>query len=728
MRLSGWLAVACVASNCVGFAGAQSTAPASQHVPYRFSPVTIVAGGFIPGIVFHPGQKGLAYARTDIGGAYRWDADTGKWIPLNDWTPAETGDYMGVESIGLDPSDPQKLYLAVGRYTKSWAGNGAILRSSNQGRSFEMTKLPIQVGGNEDGREAGERIAVDPNDGKKLYFGSRNDGLWLSTDAGKTWAREKSFPGVSTNQIGVVFEIFDKASGAAGKATPVIYAGVSTTGASMFRSADAGATWQPVSDAPKGLLPIQAVLAPNRVLYVTYADAPGPNGMMTGQVWRMSLDDGKWKQITPRTPNQGGEPTFGYAGVSVDWQHPETLVVSTMDHWNGGDDIFRSTDGGKHWTGLKERSAMDASLSPWLIGNKPTADFGHWLGAVAIDPFDSGHILYGTGATMWGTHDAAAGDGATSKEIHWTVAAAGIEETAVITLLSPPTGDAHLLSGVGDIGGFRHVDFAVSPHGGAMKYPQLSNTDTLDYAGLSPESQVRVGRAWGPDAHGANSVDGGKSWHKFPTEPEGGKNGGNAAISADGQLIFWSVRDGMLSSTTDQGEHWKMFSGAPKNSEIVADKVMPRQFYLYNGETGDFFVTLEDGTRFVKASVLAKGGRLVAVPGKAAELWLATWDSGLFHARPGKPFTQIAGVTQARSIGFGKPETEGGPPVAYLVGKVNGVGGIFRSTDDGATWVEIDDDQHHFGDVGAVTGDPRIFGRVYFGTNGRGAFYGDPEK
>lgn len=41
-------------------------------------------GGFVPNIIFNPSQKGLAFARTDIGGAYRLNSDD-TWTPLTDF-------------------------------------------------------------------------------------------------------------------------------------------------------------------------------------------------------------------------------------------------------------------------------------------------------------------------------------------------------------------------------------------------------------------------------------------------------------------------------------------------------------------------------------------------------------------------------------------------------------------------------------------------------------------
>ncbi|MNM97725.1 Endoglucanase Z precursor [compost metagenome] len=62
----------------------------------------------------------------------------------------------------------------------------------------------------------------------------------------------------------------------------------------------------------------------------------------------------------------------------------------------------------------------------------------------------------------------------------------------------------------------------------------------------------------------------------------------------------------------------------------------------------------------------------------------------------------------------------------YTSAKIDGVRGIFRSNDAGATWIRINDDQHQYASTNSViTGDPRIYGRVYIGTNGLGIVYGD---
>src|SRR5437773_703989 len=63
-------------------------------------------GGFIPGIVFNQTQAGLVYVRTDIGGVYRQDPATKKWIPLLDWVDWTRWGLTGAASVASDPVSP----------------------------------------------------------------------------------------------------------------------------------------------------------------------------------------------------------------------------------------------------------------------------------------------------------------------------------------------------------------------------------------------------------------------------------------------------------------------------------------------------------------------------------------------------------------------------------------------------------------------------------------------
>ena len=63
----------------------------------------------------------------------------------------------------------------------------------------------------------------------------------------------------------------------------------------------------------------------------------------------------------------------------------------------------------------------------------------------------------------------------------------------------------------------------------------------------------------------------------------------------------------------------------------------------------------------------------------------------------------------------------------YLSGKVNGVSGFFRSDDEGANFVCINDDAHQYGGSNVIIGDSRVYGRAYIAPGGRGILYGDPK-
>src|SRR5215207_4936433 len=234
-----------------------STLPPSsvnaQAPQYIWRNVQVVGGGFIPGIVFSQTEPNLLYARTDIGGAYRLDPATNRWVPLLDSVGWDDWNLTGVVSIATDPVNPNNVYVAAGTYTNDWTSqNGAVLRSSDRGATWQRTMLPFKLGGNMPGRGAGERLVVDPNRNSTIYLGvTDGNGLWRSTDSGVTWARVTSFPnpgnyvqdpadpnGYLNRNQGIYWVTFDKRTGTAGGTTQTIYVGVADAGASVYRSAD----------------------------------------------------------------------------------------------------------------------------------------------------------------------------------------------------------------------------------------------------------------------------------------------------------------------------------------------------------------------------------------------------------------------------------------------------------------------------------------------------------
>jgi len=178
-------ALLCVACN------ESPVSPESEQGPYVWKSVQIVGGGFCDGIIFHPKAKDVRYARTDMGGAYRWDKEEGRWMPLLDFVSYADNNFIGVESIAVDPNDKNTVYLDCGTYTSST--DGAIFWSHDGGRTFGRTDVPFKMGGNENGRGNGERMMVDPNNSNIIYVGTRQAGLWRSTDKAQSFEQVASF-------------------------------------------------------------------------------------------------------------------------------------------------------------------------------------------------------------------------------------------------------------------------------------------------------------------------------------------------------------------------------------------------------------------------------------------------------------------------------------------------------------------------------------------------------
>ena len=188
---AGTLALLLVCSLLFVQTSAQPTYAADITESYTWKPLKIGGGGFVTGLVVHPTTTDLFYIRTDVGGAYRWNESTDTWsqMLLSDRVPNPTKDDYRVESIAISRSNSQTVYVAVGEDHGSESGSGRILKSTNRGQSWSDSGQRWWMQGNGGGRTGGERLAVDPNNGSVVYFGSRRQGLWRSTNGGDSWGQ-----------------------------------------------------------------------------------------------------------------------------------------------------------------------------------------------------------------------------------------------------------------------------------------------------------------------------------------------------------------------------------------------------------------------------------------------------------------------------------------------------------------------------------------------------------
>jgi len=238
-----------------GASGVATAAPGTRWMNVKYG-----GSGYVPGLVFHPTSPNVLYARTDMGGSYRWDAATSTWIPITDGFGIREEFFNGAESIALDANDDKRVYLVTGMY--DWSGsNGRLYISTDRGDNWTHADLPFRVGSNDPGRAIGERLVVDPNQSSILYYGSRTSGLWKSSDFGQNWAQVTSlssfqYPGDQIPSLpgrtaaGIEGVLFDTSNTGSGTATQNLYVSVGPDYAAaaglaynLYKSTDGGASW-----------------------------------------------------------------------------------------------------------------------------------------------------------------------------------------------------------------------------------------------------------------------------------------------------------------------------------------------------------------------------------------------------------------------------------------------------------------------------------------------------
>ena len=700
---------------------------------YDWDNVEIVGGGYTSGIEYSKIEEDLVYARTDIGGAYRMDKITREWIPLTDSTPGSKWGHMYIQSMMPDPVMASRVYILVGAYTNGWDPNkGALMRSDDYGDTWTVvTDLPFHVGGNEKSRNAGERIAIDPNNNNIVYIGSQTDGLYKSTDAGVTFNKVSSFTNIGTYKeedtyVGITWIVFDSEKKNANGTTD-IYVGVGDKENSIYCSKDAGSTWSAVAGQPttaECTVPMRAEIA-NNTLYMTFGNKAGPYEVTAGAVYKYDLSTGAWTDISPKSATY-----FGYGGLSIDAQDTNVMAVSTIGRWGWkqNDNIFYTTDGGQTWVSFfdndadgdfsRDRFELDFSESPWLVWGEEYAKLGWMMGDVNINPFNSDELIWGTGATIYFASNLT--DITTNTKVQVRAHCKGIEETAVLYLAVPETGDVKLYSAMGDIDGFSHKDLTQAPPN-ANDHGSNGNSTCIEFAWDNPSFVVRGGG----NTILAYSTDAGDTWTRCSIPGGfGDYNEVMIAVNTDGSVIMTSNGSNTYYST-DRGSSWITPNGLPNGATVSADRVNKNIFYAFTSSA--IYISNDAGKNFTKCSVnVTETTQIRSVPGHEGEI-MAAGKNGLYRIYDMGNSADRLTNKEIQAVGLGAGKTADSYNAIYAAGTINNIFGIFRSDDLGETWIRINDDEHQWGTsyIAAITGDPNVYGRVFLATNGRGIIWGE---
>ena len=731
--------------------------------------VKIGGGGFVSGIVT---GKEVMYARTDVGGAYKYNYETRQWDQLFAFINEEDKGYLSVDAMAIDPTDDDTVYFLVGCAYFS-AERTAIFKTTDGGKTFkeiEVTDL-IKVHGNGYGRQCGEAIAIDPENPDVLYCGGDTDGLIMSTDAGETWEYVDSFNdlGLFTNEIKwptwtetiektTVGESYVDCNGIATIAVEdgKVYVGVSdnTIGANVY-VADVGKdNWEPLSaDLPTSAFPSRINKDADGNLLIAYVGGLHFNGT-GGGVYKYDTTSGAVTNISPTENSFGG-------CVSLP-DDANTLVATTCGVWSSqlwyegaweddkvcwGDQFYRSKDGGKTWESITPGNAKGWG-QPLQADYLQDAGYGwirnkaiHWCGAIVLDPRDEDRILITSGNGVF------ACDNVWDELPVYYFHPDGIEEVVCLDMISAPGKDP--VSVIGDYDGFVHKDVKEIP---AQHQPNMGSTGGVAYCPQNPDVMIRIAENNNDIAPGFYTLDGGKTWTKMANSP-----GGKAAITQldeETYRFFKSNKDdGNVSYSDDFGQTWTACSGIPttygsKPTYMYVDPEDPSLVYAYatyyNSSWGyskpapdlsDAYyalcVSTDYGKTFTSKQICMydqcdSAGRIASL-GDVTIILGAGWY-GMYKANDKGSNIEQLDVFYCKTVGYGAPEKAGDVNTLYMYGKPAETDpeGIYRSQDGGESWVLINKDKLYggTGNGNFLVGDMNEFGKVYMSTVGCGIIYG----
>ncbi len=347
---------------CIAQASAQPAAPSSQlFSAMRWREIGPMRAGRTRALAGVPTEPSTFYIGAVGGGVFK-TTDAGEtWHSL--WDAEPTG---SIGAIAVAPSDPNIMYVGSGEglARPDLSTGDGVYKSTDAGKTW--THLGLR-----DTQQIGQ-LAVDPTNANIIFvaaeghpYGPNNErGLYKSTDGGATFKR--------------VLFIDDKTGASEVRIDPqhpnIVFAGMwqrqegpwengswQGTGGGLFRSTDGGATWKQLTGGglPNGITQVNLTISPtdsNRI----YAE------ISTGYpVGLYRSDDGGSTWVHAPDHDTRPEERIGGGDLPVpvvDPKDPNTLYVASIVTW-------KSTDAGRTWTGFRGSPGGDDYQNVYINPN-----------------------------------------------------------------------------------------------------------------------------------------------------------------------------------------------------------------------------------------------------------------------------------------------------------------------------------------------------------------------
>lgn len=780
--LAGLFAL-CIGTAAVPFSGTltseKNTAYAASgdaRDDMKWGTLKIGGGGFVSGIV--TGQKEM-YLRTDVGGAYKYNYKTKQWDQLFGFlTDADRG-LLSVKGIAIDPKNDDTVYFLCGCAYFSDART-VIFKTTDGGKTFTESDVTdmIQVHGNGDGRECIEPIAIDPDNTDTIYAGgdvtAGKSALIKSTDGGKTWtsvmgyddlglfSTELKYPMWTDHMVrGTENKEYNQQNGIGcilvedGK----VYVGSSVTGETNIHVASVkDDKFTALSaDLPTENYPLSITNDGQGNIFFTYISGLAFNGA-SGGAYKYNTKSGKVTKLSV-TDNAVGM-------IDVDKNDPNKMVARTCGLWSDqwyekewtegsiawGDHFFRSTDGGETWTDITPGQGetiyddgdpykiftslpIDINGYDWIYGKAC-----HWGSGILLDPRDPDRILLTSGNGVFACDNVW-----DEKGVQFYFQPDGVEEVVALDFVSVPGGANY--SAIGDYDGFIHENVKDIPQ---QYQPNIGSTSAIAYCPSDTKVMARVSEH---EAKGYYSLDGGKTWSDLNVPNGGGKMAITQLEKDKYRFIKASGDNAAIVYTDDFGKTWSESKGleGSKTTYPLVDLEDPAIVYgsgiKYNDHWSDdpnkkeptlddaqcnFYISTDYGATFTKTTLckydMCDHTGDLAYIAKDKIAMAVGWNGLYIITEEGKK-AEKTDVFYAKTIGYGAPEKKGGPNTLFMYGRPEDSDpeGIYRSTDEGKTWVLINTD-HIYGGTGNgnfIVGDMNEFGKLYMSTVGCGIVYGE---